>query len=84
MIKLPEILPQPKKKPTHLSENIKWLAGEGAGSWFLIEEIGTKKTVQVQRFSPEGSLECQGGFSTDSAINLEEMFSISYPSHCKR
>jgi len=79
MIKLPEILPQPKL-PNHLSENAIWLAGEGAGSWFVIEKI---EYYQISRYSSEGKLECKGDFTTTStSFDRTNTFEISYPSHC--
>jgi len=81
MIKLPTILPKPKL-PKHLPDSIKWLAGEGAGSWFLIE-MENDTLYNISRFSPEGKIECTGIFYSEfSAFNLEKDFNISYPSHC--
>jgi hypothetical protein len=80
MIKLPKILPKPKL-PINLSLSAKWLAGEGAGSWFVIEK-DKEVNYKITRFSPEGRLECEGLFKTEKVINLHDDFSITYPSHC--
>ena len=80
MIKLPPILPAPPC-PMTLPSSAKWLAGEGAGSWFVIEK-DAMSNYRISRYSPEGNLECEGLFATDQQINLEEDYSISYPSHC--
>lgn len=80
MIKLPPILPAPPR-PMSLDSSAKWLAGEGAGSWFVIEET-VNSAFEISRFSPDGNLECGGVFTTSQPVNLQEEFIISYPSHC--
>jgi len=84
MKELPKILPPPPQKPRHLSDQIKWLSGEGAGSWFLIEKTKTNLIYEITRFSPEGKTECKGTFKSDNQIDLNEEFVIDYPSHCAR
>lgn len=81
MIKLPPILPAPCSPPPTLATSAKWLAGEGAGSWFLIEKAANS-THKISRFSPDGTLECEGLFSSNLAIDLQKEYLISYPSHC--
>lgn len=78
---LHKILPQPTK-PAHLPEQIYWLSGEGAGSWFHIEKL--EKKFIIARYSPEGKLECKGIFKQDEGklIQLSERFEITYLSHC--
>lgn len=83
MFKLPLILPAPKL-PSHISITAKWLSGEGAGSWFVIEEKENCKNYKITRFSPKGAIECEGIFKTDIKINLEKKYSLTYPSHCSK
>lgn len=78
-IELPEILSAPSI-PNHLDENVKWLSGEGAGSWFLIESVD--EIYEVSRYSPAGELECTSSYSSLESINLTDEYSITYPSHC--
>jgi len=80
MTKLPSILPAPPV-PLALAASAKWLSGEGAGSWFVVEEADDS-TYKIARFSPTGNLECEGLFSKNQQINLHEDYIISYPSHC--
>lgn len=80
MINLPKILPKPKL-PSNLPPIAKWLAGEGAGSWFVIAKDEDSR-YKITRFSPEGRLECEGLFKTEKMINLHDDFTITYPSHC--
>ena len=84
MTNLPEILPAPVK-PSNLHEGVKWISGEGAGSWFLIEAFGDDgNKFQVRRFSPEGKLECEGTFVSGSILNLQSKYKVTYPSHCQK
>lgn len=82
MIDLPKILPAPKRRPSSLPHSSKWLSGEGAGSWFLIEECSGENCFKVSRFSPEGILECEGLFVTESHFDPAQGFELTYPSHC--
>jgi hypothetical protein len=76
MIDLPNILPE-SNLPHHLPTSAKWLAGEGAGSWFVIEKT-QGNSYKITRFSPEGNIECENLFQTDSEFALEEDFTITY------
>jgi len=78
---LPKILPPPSR-PSHLSGNAKWLSGEGAGSWFNIEQYENFK-YYISRYSPEGIVECEGFYNSEKTLNLNEKYKIGYPSHCK-
>lgn len=78
-MELPKILPQPER-PSNLSEKAQWLAGEGAGSWFMIE--ANLNQYEVTRYSPKGIEECKGKFTTNEPFNPDAMFSVTYPSHC--
>ena len=78
-MKLPRILPQPKR-PSLLANTSKWLAGEGAGSWFVFEE--TANNIQIKRYSPKGVLECENLFEKPRTFSTLDEFEISYPSHC--
>jgi hypothetical protein len=81
MIKLAKILPEPAL-PARLPATAKWLSGEGAGSWFVIEEEENSSQYRITRFSPEGNIECEGVFSSEKKVILKKGFEITYPSHC--
>ncbi len=84
MKKLPEVLETPQSKPTKLA-GAKWLAGEGAGSWFLIESQDNSHTLfLVRRFSDQGCFECGGYFKATSILDLAAGFELTYPSHCMK
>lgn len=84
MNRLPDVLPAPDK-PSNLPDAVKWLSGEGAGSWFLFDAFGEEENeYQVQRFSPEGKLECAGIFKADLLVDFKLDYTITYPSHCQK
>ncbi len=68
-----------------IPQSAQWLAGEGAGSWFAISHIETKKYV-VSRFSPDGKLECEGEFiiSNNQPFNIKKPYRFGYLSHCEK
>lgn len=77
-------LPEPIR-PEQLSEKAQWLAGEGAGSWFLIEETQQKSTFKITRYSPKGVIECEGNFvieTTTKQLNLNKPYKFIHLSHC--
>lgn len=84
MIQLPKILLPPQKKLRGLPDTMKWLSGEGAGSWFLIEEYNSENSYKVSRFSPDGTIECEGQFTTNRPFEISKEYSITYPSHCAK
>lgn len=72
-------------KPSNLAENAQWLAGEGAGSWFVISSTSEQEVFFIARFSPEGKLECEGSFKCHSneKFNLNQPYIFTHLSHCK-
>ncbi|MFT6716533.1 MAG: hypothetical protein ACJA0Q_001177 [Saprospiraceae bacterium] len=57
-----------------------WLSGEGAGSWFYIEQ--ELLDFNITRFSPNGTEECKGLFKTKQQFDLTQNFELTYLSHC--
>ena len=48
----------------NIPEKAQWLSGSvGSGSWFFISD--KKSYYRIQRFSPEGKLECDRLFTVD-------------------
>lgn len=81
MTTFPEILPEPAL-PTNVPITAKWLSGEAAGSWFVIEKENDTQ-FKINRYSPEGTVECTGLFKSNiKKIDLDKDFDITYPSHC--
>jgi hypothetical protein len=77
---LPKTLPPPNL-PKSLDSSAKWLAGEGAGSWFVIRPVNRNRYI-VARFSPVGLPECQGTFVSQRVLKIQDTYKMSYPSHC--
>jgi hypothetical protein len=81
---LKQTLPAPKL-PKNLPESVQWLAGEGAGSWFYIESNSNEYEFLIQRYSPNGDLECEGLFKYEDekrSIDLNKPFKFVHLSHC--
>lgn len=70
------------KKIKGIPENAQWLGGIGAGSWFTI--VLEKDKYRIERYSPEGTLECSRLFTPNkTGFNIESPFEFTYVSHCK-
>lgn len=78
-MKLPKILRQPEL-PACISSNAKWLSGEGAGSWFVIEEKSNH--YLITRYSPKGNFECENRFEKEMDFDPKVSYQMDYPSHC--
>ncbi|MGX1024326.1 DUF6695 family protein [Flavobacterium sp. CS20] len=77
-------LPEPQR-PDFLSIHAQWLAGEGAGSWFLLEKTSDNTIYEVTRFSPKGKIECEGFFRLENktkALNITKPYQFVHLSHC--
>ncbi len=61
----------------------KWLAGEGAGSWFHVARWQDGH-YDVTRYSPEGAMECRSVFCNDSVFDFDPTlpFEVVHLSHC--
>lgn len=82
MLKLPKMIPAPTEKPKTL-EAAKWLSGEGAGSWFLIEQYKDSQSLfRAYRYSDKGSFECGGSYQSNKRFDPFIEFKLTYPSHC--
>lgn len=80
--KLKSTLEQPPKNDK-IPENAQWLSGEGSGSWFFIDQcLGN---YHIERYSPEGELECRGIFeaSSGNSFDINQPFQIEHLSHCQ-
>ncbi|HAF28351.1 MAG TPA: hypothetical protein DCG75_04810 [Bacteroidales bacterium] len=74
---------QAPEKHSKIPHNAQWLSGEGAGSWFAFE--AKDELLLVNRFAPDGTLECSGTFGKEKNLNhLYDGFTITYPSNCKQ
>ena len=71
------------KRNINIPEKAQWLSGTvGSGSWFLISVENSK--YRIQRFCPEGKLECDRIFTVDnSTFDLHIDYQFTFLSHCK-
>ncbi|MBI1268551.1 MAG: hypothetical protein GC193_14095 [Cryomorphaceae bacterium] len=79
-LNLPDVLLAPER-PWKVGEKAKWLAGEGAGSWFVVNQISIRN-FEITRFDPQGEIECKGLFYSTDLLDLHDEWMITYPSHC--
>ncbi len=81
---LRQTLPEPNR-PDSLPQKAQWLAGEGAGSWFMIKQHQSQFLYEVTRFSPKGKVECHGRFKMENPqtkLDLSQSYEFIHLSHC--
>ena len=68
--------------PKNISEKAQLIKGTGASSWFT---IATEKDLyRIERFSPEGELECSRLFEVEpNTFDINSAYEFTYLSHCK-
>ena len=78
---LKKTLQIPLKGPS-IPSNAQWLAGEGAGSWFHIEQAGTK--FRITRYNEQGDQECEGLYERQgkASLTLTKPYEFIHLSHC--
>ena len=81
MSRNPGVLEAPDR-PSEIDTAAQWLAGEGAGAWFSLQQLKGGLFFS-KRFSPSGQLECSGELQTTLELNLSMPYTITYPSHCQ-
>ena len=71
------------KRNINIPEKAQWLSGTvGSGSWFFISIVNSK--YRIQRFCPEGKLECDRIFTVDNSdFDLHIDYQFTFLSHCK-
>ncbi len=76
-------LPAPNL-PKGIPATSQWISGEGAGSWFNINE--KENRFYISRYSPSGGLECESEFiiSNNQRFNISLPFHFDYLSHCSQ
>ena len=69
-------------KPENIEETARLLKGIGASSWFVIKSEGN--LYRIERFSPEGELECSRLFRAEpNTFDINYEYEFTYISHCK-
>ena len=79
-----KLLPPPERVEG-IPESAKWLSGEGAGSWFVIEPYeGGDAMFKASRYAPSGYLECRGVFRANAGFDPSQDFHLQFPAHCAK
>ena len=69
-------------KPVNIKETAQLIKGIGASSWFTIKSEGN--LYKIERFSPEGELECSRLFRAEpNTFDINNEYEFTYISHCK-
>ena len=69
-------------KPVNIKETAQLIKGIGASSWFTIKLEGN--LYKIERFSPEGELECSRLFRAEpNTFDINHEYEFTYISHCK-
>ena len=70
------------KRPENISEKAQLISGIGASSWFTI--LQENKAYRIERFSPDGELECSRLFRAEpNTFDINHEYEFTYISHCK-
>jgi len=75
----------PPIEPSNLPEDAQWISGQGVGCWFFVENTLTNKEYRIQRFTPEGEVDCDRLFAQetdDLAFDAELPHAFKHISHC--
>jgi len=69
--------------PNILSKKAQWLSGEGAGSWFVLNQEKSGM-IRIKRYTVLGKMECNSLFKSSTKLNLKHSYQIIYPSDCSK
>ena len=68
--------------PKNISKKAQLIEGVGASSWFTISH--EENLYRIERFSPEGALECSKLFTVSpNNFDVHAQYKFTYLSHCK-
>lgn len=77
----------PPEKPEIIPVYSQWLLGQGAGAWFCIGNTIESKKFRIQRFTPDGNLDCDRVFEIEdngSVFDIEAAYEFIHVSHCAK
>ncbi len=75
----------PPEKPSNVLDNAQWLSGQGAGVWFSIESTDNVNEFLIQRFSPNGQLDCKRIFVCEQdGFDTQQSYQFTHISHCAK
>ncbi len=72
-----------RKQPKNIPSKSKWLNGEGAGTWLLVEpENQSKEVFRIKRYDEAGTPEFDLLFHLDTGeLDFQKEYHFDYPSH---
>lgn len=73
--------------PDGLPSDVKWLSGEGGGTWFHIKVTSDENKYIITRFSVEGVKECERPFEVEQngeTFDINKAFIFTHISHCAK
>ena len=77
----------PPKLPNSIPKNAQWLSGQGVGTWFSIEPTNKENEYLIQRFTPEGEINCNRIFRIEEnslAFDIHQPYQFTHISHCAK
>ncbi|MGB0881677.1 MAG: DUF6695 family protein [Vicingaceae bacterium] len=77
----------PPKHPELIPIKSQWLLGQGAGVWFNIEQTANSNKYRIQRFAPNGDLDCDRIFElteNGSKFDINKKYEFVHVSHCAK
>ena len=77
----------PPELPATIPETSKWLSGQGVGTWFDIKQTSKADEYLIQRFTPQGEMDCNRIFkieANESTFDIHKSYQFTHISHCKK
>jgi hypothetical protein len=77
----------PPELPKTVPSKAQWLSGQGVGTWFYIEQTDKVNEFLVQRFTPEGVMDCNRIFQIEestSTFDINQPYEFKHISHCSK
>ena len=77
----------PPERPKTIPIDSQWLLGQGAGVWFSIEKTTVNDKYRIQRFAPNGQLDCNRIFEIEenaSIFDIGVAYEFAHISHCAK
>jgi len=77
----------PPELPDSIPQNAQWLSGQGVGTWFYIEPTIISNEYRIQRFTPEGVMDCNRIFKIEEnnvGFDINQPYQFTHISHCSK
>ena len=73
--------------PVSMPKHSQWLLGQGAGTWFCIDQTATQNQYNIKRYTSEGTLDCDRIFEVeenDLVFDINQTYQFVHISHCAK